>query len=172
MVYTCVLYLTVYLVPPIRSGLAPLFDIVYILNCLLVRAYAKPAGMAHFGEVFDIVSGALTNNSRMCNNLGEIPAPTVQGTNAKQRRLSRPNSKEETRRKKRGRRKRKRLEGKMMSKRQKRSNLVDQVTKQIDRTRDNEIRQSKIDAEENRKKAVYFWKKWKEEKMKKNSISS
>jgi hypothetical protein len=69
-----------------------------------LTACAKLAGMAHSSEVFHAVSGALTN-SGMCSNVGEIPSPTTQNSNAKQRRLSRPNTSEEIRRKKRKRRK-------------------------------------------------------------------
>lgn len=126
--------------------------------------------MAHSGKVFQTVSGALTNIG-MRDNLGEIPAPVANDSSAKQRRLSRANTSDEIRRMKRDRRKRKRKEEKLLSKKEKRTDLVARVTKQVDRVRETEIRESSMCAEENRKKAIFFWRKWKEERGNKESIS-
>ena len=141
--------------------------VVYVLNWL--SACAKPAGMAHSSEVFHAVSGALTN-SGMCNNMGEIPPPTAQNSNAKQRRLSRANTSEEIRYKKRERRKRKRKEENKISKKQKKLNLLDRVTKQVDKARAGEIRESSLRAENSWKKAGFFWKKWKEERLERSNV--
>ena len=126
--------------------------------------------MAHSGEVFQTVSGALANIG-MHYNLGEIPAPVANDSSAKQRRLSRANTSDEIRRMKRDRRKRKRKEEKLLPKKEKRTNLVARVTKQVDRVRETEIRESSMRAEENRKKAIFFWRKWKEERGDKESIT-
>lgn len=114
--------------------------------------------MAHSGEVFQTVSGALTNIG-MRDNLGEIPAPVANDSSAKQRRLSRANTSDEIRRMKRDRRKRKTKEEKLLSKKEKRTDLVARVTKQVDRVRETEIRESSMCAEENRKKAIFFFEK-------------
>ena len=125
--------------------------------------------MAHSGEVFQTVSGALANIG-MHHNLGEIPAPVANDSSAKQRQLSRANTSDEIRRMKRDRRKRKRKEEKLLPKKEKRTNLVARVTRQVDRVRETEIRESSMRAEENRKKAIFFRRKWKEERGDKESI--
>ena len=111
--------------------------------------------MAHSGEVFQTVSGALANIG-MHYNLGEIPAPVANDSSAKQRRLSRANTSDEIRRMKRDRRKRKRKEEKLLPKKEKRTNLVARVTKQVDRVRE---------------KVERDWRKWKEERGDKESIT-
>ena len=132
--------------------------------------------MAHSSEVFHAVSGTLTNYRGIHNDLGEIPAASAQVTNAKQRRLSRPNTEDEIKKKKRSRRKRKRNEAKMIPKqnknKNKRAKLVAGVVKQIGKTREIEVKKCAIRAEEMRKQAVYFWKKWKAERIKKNNVES
>ena len=120
--------------------------------------------MAHSSEVFHTVSDSLTN-SGMCSKLGAIPVPTAQKMNAKQRRFSRPNTSDEIRLKKRERRKRKRKEKSKVSKKQKKLNLVARVTKQVDKARAIEIKEASLRAETNWRKAVVFWKKWKEERL-------
>ena len=119
--------------------------------------------MAHFGEIFHATSDALVTNG-MHHDLGEIPAPSDHITNAKQHHVSRPNSQDEIRRKKRQRRKLKRNKNKPLSKAEKRLKAVARTVKQAeasDKTREMQIKESAMCAEEMRKKAVYFWKKWK-----------
>ena len=111
--------------------------------------------MAHSSEVFHTVSGALTN-SGMCSNVGEMPLPTAQNSNAKQRRLSRPNTSDEIRRKKRERRKRKRHEENKISKKQKKCNLLARVMKQVDKAQAGEIRELSLRADNNWKKVFFF----------------
>ena len=50
--------------------------------------------------------------------------------------------------------------------------LVAGVVKQIGKTREIEVKKCAIRAEEMRKQAVYFWKKWKAERIKKNNVES
>ena len=57
---------------------------------------------------------------------------------------------------KRDRRKRKRKKEKLLSKKEKRINLVARVTKQVDKVWETEIRESSMREEENRKKAIFF----------------
>ena len=131
------------------------FKTLFVLDFVCwLRAYAKPAEMAHSGKVFQTVSGALANIG-MHHNLGEIPAPVANDSSAKQRRLSPANTNDEIRRMKRDRRKRKRKEEKLLPKKEKRTNLVARVTKQVDRLRETEIRESSMRAEENRKKLFF-----------------
>ena len=127
--------------------------------------------MAHFGQVSHTASGALAN-SGMHHNLGEIPAPSVQNTNAKQRRLSRPNTVDEIRRKNRKRRKRRSGENKLLSKKQKKEKLVARLAKQNDKLWEVVVKKTAIREIEVKKKAAYFQRKWKEENMRKNNLCS
>ena len=73
---------------------------------------------------------------------------------------------------KRDSRKRKRKKEKLLSKKEKRINLVARVTKQVDKVWETEIRESSMREEENRKKAIFFfWRKWKDERNNKDSTS-
>jgi hypothetical protein len=63
------------------------------------------------------------------------------------------------------RRKRMHKEENKISKKRKELNLVARVTKQVDEARTAEIREASLRAENNWKKAVVFWKKWKEERL-------
>ena len=150
--------------PMVAARWSKFYLFLRVVSVWWLRACAKPAGMAHSSEVFHTVSDSLTN-SGMCSKLGAILAPTAQKTNAKQRRFSRLNTSDEIRLKKRERRKRKRKETNQMSKKHKRLNLVARVTKQVDEARADEIRKASQRAETNWRKAVVFWKKWKEERL-------
>jgi hypothetical protein len=63
-------------------------------------------------------------------------------------------------------------QNKKKKKKKKRAKLVAGVVKQIGKTQEIEVKKCAIRAEEMRKQAVYFWKKWKAERIKKNNVES
>jgi len=111
--------------------------------------------MTHFSSVFHKASGTLA----MSEMQHEQPLSLM---NAKQRRLSRPNTIEEIRVRRQKRKLRKNKEEQKMSKKAKRmkARKLDLKKKKIEEL----FEQATIYGEEQRKRAIYFWKKWREER--------
>lgn len=124
--------------------------------------------MAHFNLASHTASGALATGG-IRHNLREISVPPAQNeSNAKQRRLSRPNSVEELRRKRCRRNKKEREKKRKLTREENRKRLMSRTKKKLDN--DVAIQESKynkqvVKANKERKRAVNFWNKWREERM-------
>lgn len=119
--------------------------------------------MAHFSSVFHKASGALA----MVEQQHE-PPPLM---NAKERRRSRPNTIEEIRIRRRKRRQKQRKEEKKMTNKMKRMMKARKLELAMEKTY-KELEEKDLYGKEQRKRAIYFWKKWREERRPKNNEST
>lgn len=111
--------------------------------------------MAHFNQVFHKASDSLA----MSGMQHEQELDSLPPMNAKQRRLSRANTNEEIRARRRRRKQRKRKEERMLSKNEKRQLKAQKL--EIKRRKLEELLEHKtVYAKEQRKRAIYFWRKW------------
>ena len=92
------------------------------------------------------------------------------GTNAKQRRKSRPNTQEEIRRKRQRQKEKKRKERKQMNKKEKRKLMADKREKQRRRFQEEIDKKSEYAAEQ-RKLATIYLKRWIVERRRKREAS-
>lgn len=121
---------------------------------------AKLVEMAHFRPVLRMASGTLAS-SEMRLEQGEIPLP--QRLNAKQRRLSRPNTREEIRARRLKRKEKKKKQHKFLSKKERKAinamHIANKIKRETSDMKTKLIIQRKY-ANEQRKRAIYFWKSW------------
>lgn len=136
---------------------------------LVVRVYVKSVGMAHFNLASHTASGALAN-SGIRHDLGEISVPPVsqnESLSAKQRRLSRPNTIEEIRRKRRQRNKKEREKKRNKSREEKRAKMAKKMHQTFVH-QENKIKKLVVRAKKERQPAFDFWRMWNKEKMLRN----
>ena len=122
--------------------------------------------MAHFNSTFHTASGALATVG-IRHDLGEISVPPVtqkEQTSAKQRRLSRPNTIEEIRRKRRKRNMKEREKYKTMSRKEKKYKQERKIHEAFTQQED-KIKKLVVRVHKERKRAVDFWRLWDKEKM-------
>lgn len=122
--------------------------------------------MAHFNMTIHTASGALANGG-IRHDLGEIPVQSGKQSEhlpAKLRRISRPNTIEEIRIKRRSRKKKERERNRSMSKRERRLERK-RKTQDEDIKQENKIKKLVVRANKERKRAVDFWRLWDKEKM-------
>jgi hypothetical protein len=97
---------------------------------------------------------------------GLDPLPPLR--NAKQRRLSRPNTSKEIRTRRQKRKQRKREEEKSMPKKAKRirkANILKRKLELETKKIQYKLEEQSTYAKEQRKRAIYFWKKWHEQRQ-------
>ena len=137
----------------------------------MVRAYAKPVELAQFNLASCTANGAFAT-SRMRHSLGEIPVPPLnqpQFQNAKKRRLSRPNTVEEIRRKRRIKRNKQEYKKKAkvrlsrQEKRQKATQKFDKIQEIVGKQERKTKSLSGL-ADRERRRAMDYWRKWDKEK--------
>lgn len=121
--------------------------------------------MAHFNLASHTASASLAT-SGMRHSLGEILVPQViqAGLSAKQRRLSRPNTIEEIRRKRRQRNKKEREKRKNLSRPEKNRKMEQKRQKTLVH-QEKKIKILAVRAVKERERALDFWRKWDKEKM-------
>ena len=134
----------------------------------MVLAYAKPVELAQFNQAFYTANGAFAT-SRMRDSLREISVPPLfepQIENAKKRHLSRPNTVEEIRRKRRNRNKQERKRKPGLSRQEKRQKTAQMVNKIQDIVvkQEKKIKSLSGLANKERQRAIDFWRKWDKEK--------
>ena len=122
--------------------------------------------MAHFNTTIHTASGALAN-SGIRHNLEEIPVQSAKQSErlpAKLRRISRPNTIEEIRRKRRNKNKKQREKSKAMSKAERRSSRKRKTQNKII-VQENKMKRLVVRVHKERERAVGFWRLWDKEKM-------
>lgn len=111
--------------------------------------------MAHFSQVFHKASDSLaTSGVQHEQGFDSLPP-----RNAKQRRLSRANTSDEIRARRRKRKQRKRKEDRILSKKERKQLKAEKIEAKR-RKIEEFIEQKSTYAIEQRKRAIYFWKKW------------
>lgn len=123
--------------------------------------------MAHFNTTFHTASGALANGG-IRHDLGEISVQSARQSEhipSKLRRLSRPNTIEEIRRKRHKRNKKERERYRGMSKREKRSERERKMQERFNIEQESRMKKLVVRVHKERKRAVDFWRLWDKEKM-------
>lgn len=117
----------------------------------------------------------MTSDALVSRGIQQVTENDRSTTSAKQRRLSRPNTREELRIKQQRRRKLKRQRERKMSKKEKLNYVRQKIAKKLEeetRSIKEKLEEKTKDANEYSKRAFYFWKIWRQEQTRQNIKSS